>query len=365
MNAAGYSRPLMSKHLILGISSAPHSVSAPLSLVNNCAAGIKWPLSMNNASFHALRVILCFCLVALFGLAHLYGDAQAQLVPSDTSINITTVAPLGWWASGSKVSDYVVGVDREQLRNGQPCAYVKSIESIIEGSAGIMQKCSAENFVGKKLQFSAWMKTDGAKDGGAHLWFRVDGKEKGVALRFDNMDDRPVKGTTDWHSYSITLDVPSDAVALAYGFYVSGVGEAWVNDVRFVDIGRGQPIIPIPSFDANSLPRGPVNFNFAPSVHVWLVQIPRDAGASDADLREKADEFIQRFNQNSDFGIFAKQYGQENKLVTLTDLGWANPGDLKEEFRGPIMNSKVKSFVGPIMLPVNGGCMLFYVDSKK
>jgi hypothetical protein len=229
----------------------------------------------------------------------------------------------------------------------------------------MMQKCSAESFVGKKLQFSAWMKTDGAKDGGAHLWFRVDGKEKGVALRFDNMDNRPVKGTTDWHSYSIILDVPSDAVALAYGFYVSGVGEACVNDVKFVDIGSGQPIIPIPSFDASSLPRGPVNFNFAPSVHVWLVQIPRDAGASDADLRGKAAEFIQRFNQNGDFGIFAKQYGQENKLVTLTDLGWANPGDLKEEFRGPIMSSNVKSFVGPIMLPVNSGCMLFYVDSRK
>jgi len=42
------------------------------------------------------------------------------------------------------------------------------------------------------------------------------GKETGVA--FDNMQDRAIKGTTDWRRYEVVLDVPEDATGIAPGF---------------------------------------------------------------------------------------------------------------------------------------------------
>lgn len=45
---------------------------------------------------------------------------------------------------------------------------------------------------------------------GGGLWFRVDGTT-GKSLSFDNMQDRAVKGTTEWARYEIVLDVPEGA----------------------------------------------------------------------------------------------------------------------------------------------------------
>ena len=148
------------------------------------------------------------------------------------------------------------------MHNGLPSAYVKSIESSIDGFGGMMQMCSAESFAGKRLRFSAWMKTEAAKDGGAHLWFRVDGKERDEMLQFDNMGNRPVTGTTDWQLYSLVLDVPSSAGALAYGFFVSGTGQAWVNGAKIEEVGLDQPVTNIAVSSGRNLPKAPVNLTF-------------------------------------------------------------------------------------------------------
>ena len=40
----------------------------------------------------------------------------------------------------------------------------------------------------------------------AALWMRVDGG--GKVIKFDNMEDRPVKGTTEWKRCSVVLTHP-------------------------------------------------------------------------------------------------------------------------------------------------------------
>jgi hypothetical protein len=35
-----------------------------------------------------------------------------------------------------------------------------------------------------------------------------------------------IKGTTEWQQHSVVLDVPANAAALAYGFFVQGTGQA-------------------------------------------------------------------------------------------------------------------------------------------
>ena len=209
----------------------------------------------------ARSVLGCALLIVVVAVS-LTRETLAQQPAATAAPNATVAAPAGWWKNGSKPAAYTAGVDRGQMHNGLPSAYVKSIESSIDGFGGMMQMCSAENFTGKRLRFSAWMKTEGAKDGGAHLWFRVDGKERDEMLQFDNMGNRPVMGTTDWELYSLVLDVPSNSGALAYGFFVSGTGQAWVNGAKIEEVGLDQPVTNSAVASGHNLPKAPVNLTF-------------------------------------------------------------------------------------------------------
>ncbi len=60
-------------------------------------------------------------------------------------------------------------------------------------------------------------------------------------LGFDNMDNRAVKGTTEWQKYEIILDVPENAVGIAFGSFVSGKGQAWVDDFQLKVVGKDVP----------------------------------------------------------------------------------------------------------------------------
>jgi hypothetical protein len=183
----------------------------------------------------------------------------ARIVPVATP-TISITAPKGWTKNGSKTNSYVVGLDREQTYNGLPSAYVKSLEPNIDGFGGMMQTTSAEQYLGKRVRLSGWMKTQDANDGGGHLWLRVDGQEVGRTLQFDNMNGRAPKGTTDWQPYSVVLDVPKEASALAYGFFVEGAGQAWVAGTKIEEVGTD-----VPSTNINrprQLPPTPRNISF-------------------------------------------------------------------------------------------------------
>jgi hypothetical protein len=60
---------------------------------------------------------------------------------------------------------------------------------------------------------------------------RVDGP--GVTQGFDNFSSRPLVGTDDWHQVEIILDVPSDAIGIAFGALMSGRGDFLIDDMQF------------------------------------------------------------------------------------------------------------------------------------
>ena len=127
----------------------------------------------------------------------------------------------------------------------------------------LMQMASAESYVGKRVRLSGWIKTEDANQGGGHLWLRIDGQERGQMLGFDNMDNRPVKGTSDWQEASVVLDVPAGASALAYGFFVSGGGKMWVNGQRLEEVG---PEVSLTNMAVKpALPKAPSNLGFDPN----------------------------------------------------------------------------------------------------
>jgi hypothetical protein len=87
-------------------------------------------------------------------------------------------------------------------------------------------------YLGKRVKMTGYMKSEEV-NGWAGLWFRVDGKESGKSLAFDNMYDRKITGTTEWKQYEIVLDVPAEATRLAYGALLGGTGTVWFDDINF------------------------------------------------------------------------------------------------------------------------------------
>jgi hypothetical protein len=133
-----------------------------------------------------------------------------------------------------------------------------------DGFGGMMQTAAADNFVGKRVRLNAWVKTEEANDGGGHLWLRIDGQERGQMLGFDNMDNRAVKGSSDWQEASVVLDVPAGSSALAYGFFVQGGGKMWVSGQTIQEVG---PDVPTTNMlkPKSALPKTPANLGFDPN----------------------------------------------------------------------------------------------------
>lgn len=98
---------------------------------------------------------------------------------------------------------------------------------------------------GKRIHYSGYIKTDGISRGFAGLWWRVDGSS-GV-LAFDNMQDRGVKGTTDWKRYEIDLPVAAEAKNINFGVLHTGDGSAWFDGLA-VEVD-GAPYTDTSEFD--------------------------------------------------------------------------------------------------------------------
>jgi len=213
------------------------------------------------------RALLGWSLLIAVGTFGITRESLAQTPAAPAAPSTPTSAatpgvidkvPKGWWKNGESKENYAVGIDEAQAHEGMPSAFVRSLKDG-PGFGGMMQMCQPDAFVGKRIRYSAWMKTQDITGHGAHLWFRVDGQNKMV--QFDNMDGREVYGTTDWKLYSIVLDVPADSKALAFGFFLSGVGEAWVSGVKIEEVGMDVKSTAIE--EKPNLPASPVNLGFA------------------------------------------------------------------------------------------------------
>lgn len=82
---------------------------------------------------------------------------------------------------------------------------------------------------GKKLRFSAWIRTEDVT-GWAGAWWRCD-TPAGVN-GFNNMQDQGITGTTAWTRRQFTLDVPADTENINFGFILAGGGAAWFDGVE-------------------------------------------------------------------------------------------------------------------------------------
>ena len=173
-----------------------------------------------------------------------------------SSLMLQATAPRGWYIAGSKPAEYESGVDAQAAYNGHPSAYLKAKQPVVNGFGTLMQDFRADKYAGKRVRFTALAKTEGVQDW-AGLWMRVD---KGPAvLAFDNMQNRPMKGTSAWQSYEVVLDVPQDATGIFFGVLLTGSGTVWLNNTKFEIVGAEVPTTGVGMAQHSN---APANLNF-------------------------------------------------------------------------------------------------------
>lgn len=167
-------------------------------------------------------------------LACLFVLGFSDSVPGNCAGSGDEVFPQGWMHAGDHPQNYEMSVDAAVKHGGDASARITYIGEKAEGFGTLMQIFKADNYRGKRLAMSAWMRTKDAES--ANFWLRIDGVDK--TLGFDNMASRAVRGTTEWKEYEIVLDVPEEAVNIAFGAFVAGKGRAWVDDYSFKVVGE-------------------------------------------------------------------------------------------------------------------------------
>jgi len=173
----------------------------------------------------------------------------------------TTLAdvPTGWIVAGSSPKDYEFSRDLTTASSGHYSALIAAKPGVVPTGFGtLMQTINAENYRDGRWRLSGYLKTSNATR--AQMWMRVDGPDRKV-VSFDNMDARPVTGTTGWTRYDIVLDVPSDSVDIAFGFLLTQGGKVWGDNFRLEKVAAEAPVTS-PATAATVLPKQPVNIDF-------------------------------------------------------------------------------------------------------
>lgn len=132
--------------------------------------------------------------------------------------------PLNWESFGNK--DYKIYTDSTFAKSGK---YSVVIEN--NGATSNFRALAInlpKNYNGKLIRLSGFIKTENVTGGYAGLWMRID-----PLIGFDNMNERGIKGTTDWKQYEVYLQLnPKETDKIVIGGLLVGKGKMWLDDLK-------------------------------------------------------------------------------------------------------------------------------------
>lgn len=165
-----------------------------------------------------MKTALLFCLFSLLGVVLLRCKND--------------VYPKGWYKYGEYPKDFRIDIDNRIAYHGQKSGFIESVSEKPSGFCTLMQTFNDEKYSNKRVKMTGYIKAEGTIDT-ALMWVRVDDLNKKIKADFDNMQNRPIIGTTDWIKCEIIFDMPDSKSNILFGFILSGPGKAWADNVSF------------------------------------------------------------------------------------------------------------------------------------
>jgi hypothetical protein len=176
-----------------------------------------------------------------------FDDAQLEVVGDDVPVtgmtvlrephNLSFEEGMSSWHFYSSV--YEAGVDKSAARDGQVSIYLTGKDPQVRSQGMLYQTIFANGYWGKRVRFSAYVRTAGAVDGGV---FRVETIPPNSAMQ---IEETPIEDTSAWKRYERIVDVPQGSYTIKFGVAMEGVGKMWFDDVRIEEVG---PIPPTATF---------------------------------------------------------------------------------------------------------------------
>ena len=79
-------------------------------------------------------------------------------------------------------------------------------------------------------------------------------------IKIDNMQNRPIKGDTDWTYYSAVLDIPESSSIINIGLLLFDTGILWLDHIAFEIVDESVSTTDVDL--SYNMPESPVNLSF-------------------------------------------------------------------------------------------------------
>jgi len=175
-----------------------------------------------------MRKSVFIFLILAFGIVMLYGSVFAK-----------DIMPEGWskWVQDGNDSAYEIGVDTKIFRSEPKSYYIKSVTPVsIESSAQVVQAIQSDDYRGKRIRLSVFLRGENIKDRG---WIYLQASTS-----------KPIRGGADhclvgdspnWINCKIVMDVPQNSKNISYGINLKGGGQIWFDDLSIGVVGKDVP----------------------------------------------------------------------------------------------------------------------------
>ncbi len=148
--------------------------------------------------------------------------------------------PQKWLALGeSNFHLCDTGIDAKMLTAGQRNL---SIACSVPIRAYLRQAFEAYPWRGKRVRFSAWIKTENVEP-------RTEGAGRPGATLYLSASDTSgplyeavLVGTTDWTYKELVADIPGGAPYIPIGISLVGTGQVWARDLKVEEVPRDTPV---------------------------------------------------------------------------------------------------------------------------
>jgi len=187
------------------------------------------------------KIIVSFCLVLLSYFTFCQTANKTDFNFGFEKINNKNDLPDSWFKWG--MAEYILKVDSVEKNSGDVSMLIETIEKKTDNSFGCIAASIPGEYEGYQVEVRAYMKLQNVVNGAIGLMLRIDGEEG--MLKFDNMLQKNIQGSSDWKMYSVILPLPEDAKTIVIGALLSGTGKLWVDDFQVlidqVDISKAKP----------------------------------------------------------------------------------------------------------------------------
>lgn len=180
---------------------------------------------MDDQNLFMRKMLICFFGVLIIG-TH---TAYTQRLNLDIE-EVDAYAQPGQWGLGhsqDKMIVYRLLADSVTKHSGQYSMKIFSTSAKADFGSCYLQ--IPLPLKGKNITLKGFLKTENVNNGYARLFMALINDS--TVLRYDNMQERGLSGTSDWKEFSISLDLVEGVNKINLGAFITGPGILWVDDL--------------------------------------------------------------------------------------------------------------------------------------